>query len=78
VSSDVFYTLLVEAVGEYYRSSWNMVEEGDRAARGVAGWPHLATSGCPSRSGVFYTLLVHVSSWIILVIIDTLILFLLF
>jgi hypothetical protein len=47
-------------------------------ARGVDGWPHLAASGCPARSGVFYTLLVYVLSRIILVIIDTLILFLLF
>jgi hypothetical protein len=55
-----------------------MVEEGGRAARGVAGRPHLAASGYPAWSGVFYTLLVYVSSRIILVIIDTLILFLLF
>jgi hypothetical protein len=60
------------------RSSWNMVEGGGRAARGVAGWPHLVASGCPARSGVFYTLLVYVSSRIILVVIDTLILLLLF
>jgi hypothetical protein len=55
-----------------------MMEGGGRAARGVAGQPHLAASGCPARSGVFYTFLVYVSSRIILVIIDTLIIFLLF
>jgi hypothetical protein len=57
----------LEAVWEYSRSSWNMMEGGDWVAFGY-----------PARSGVFYTLLVYVSSWIILVIIDTLILFLLF
>jgi hypothetical protein len=55
-----------------------MVEGGGRVARGVVGQPYLAASGYPARSGVFYTLLVYVSSWIILVIMDTLILFLLF
>jgi hypothetical protein len=68
----------LEAVWEYSRSSWNIVERGGRAARGVAGQPLLAASGCPARSGVFYTLLVYVSSQIILIIIDILILFLLF
>jgi hypothetical protein len=58
-----------------------MVEGGGQAAKGVDGRPHLAASGCPLglvSSGVFYTLLVYVSSRIILIIIGTLILFLLF
>jgi hypothetical protein len=44
-------------VWEYSRSSWNMVEGGGRAARGVADRPYLVASGCPARSGVFRCLL---------------------
>jgi hypothetical protein len=44
---------------------------------GPTWWSLAAPLGLVS-SGVFYTLLVYVLSWIILVIIDTLILFLLF
>jgi hypothetical protein len=68
----------LEAVWEYFRSSWNIMEGRGRVARGVTGRPHLVAPLDMVSSDVFYTLLVYVLSRIILVIIDTLILFLLF
>jgi hypothetical protein len=61
-----------------------LMEYGGRRARRAGVWPAgptwrpLAAPLGLMSSGVFYTLLVYVSSWIILVIFDTLILFLLF
>jgi hypothetical protein len=59
-----------------WRQCGNTLEDHGIWWKGEAGRPLAAPLGLVSS--VFYTLLVYVSSWIIFVIIDTLILFLLF